>query len=57
MNKDGTIFSWINIEKQNINEQLDILEKYGLVEPYLASLVNIDIYIQQIFYLLRMLNI
>ena len=44
MNKDNTIFSWVNIEEQNINEQLDILEKYGLVEPYLASLVNIDIY-------------
>ena len=44
MNKDGTIFSWINIEKQNINEQLDILEKYDLVKLYIASLVNINIY-------------
>ena len=44
MNKANTIFSWINIEEQNINEQLDILEKYDLVEPYLANLVNTDIY-------------
>lgn len=40
MNKANTL----NIEEQNINEQLNILEKYGLVEPYLANLVNTDIY-------------
>lgn len=40
----------MNKEEQNIQDQLDILEKYDLVKPYLASLVNIDTYSTDIIF-------
>ena len=52
MNKANTI----NREEQNISEQLDILEKYDLVKPYLESLIDIGIYPTNIIFFANINN-